>query len=43
VHTSTGQTVADTAQINLYDGKLYVSMRDLNSAGRKGAAADKQQ
>jgi hypothetical protein len=35
VHTSKGQTVADTAQIDLYDGKLYVCMRDLNSAGRK--------
>jgi hypothetical protein len=34
VHTSKGQTVADTAQIDLYDGKLYVCMRDLNSAGR---------
>jgi hypothetical protein len=35
VHTSKGQTVADTVQIDRYDGKLYVSMRDLNSAGRK--------
>jgi hypothetical protein len=35
VHTSKGQTVADTAQIDLYDGKLYLCMRDLNSAGRK--------
>ena len=35
VHTSKGQTVADTAQIGLFDGKLYVCMRDLNSAGRK--------
>jgi len=35
VHTSKGQTVADTAQIDLYDGKLYMCMRDLNSAGRK--------
>jgi hypothetical protein len=35
VHTSKGQTVADTAQIDLYDGRLYVRMRDLNSAGRK--------
>ena len=35
VHTSKGQTVADTAQIDLYDGKLYIRMRDLNSAGRK--------
>ena len=35
VHTSKGQTVADTAQIDLYDGRLYMCMRDLNSAGRK--------
>jgi hypothetical protein len=35
VHTSKGQTVADTAQIDLYDGKLYLCMRDLNSAARK--------
>jgi hypothetical protein len=35
VHTSKGQTVAETAQIDLFDGKLYVCMRDLNSAGRK--------
>lgn len=35
VHTSKGQTVAETAQIDLYDGKLYAVMRDLNSAGRK--------
>jgi hypothetical protein len=35
VHTSKGQTVAATAQIALYDGKLYVCIRDLNSAGRK--------
>jgi hypothetical protein len=35
VHTAKGQTVADTAQIDLYDGKLYTIMRDLNSAGRK--------
>jgi hypothetical protein len=34
VHTSKGQTVADTAQIDLCDGKLYMRMRDLNSAGR---------
>jgi hypothetical protein len=34
VHTSKGQTVADTAQIDLYDGKLCVRMRDLNAAGR---------
>lgn len=35
VHTSKGQTVADTAQIDLFDGKLYIAMRDLNSAARK--------
>jgi hypothetical protein len=35
VHTSKGQTVADTAQIDFYNGKLCVRMRDLNSAGRK--------
>jgi hypothetical protein len=35
VHTSKGQTVAETAQIDLLDGKLYAVMRDLNSAGRK--------
>ena len=34
VHTSKGQTVAETAQIDLSDGKLYICMRDLNSAGR---------
>ena len=34
VHTSKGQTVADTQQIDLYDGKLYVCMRDLNAAAR---------
>jgi hypothetical protein len=27
--------VADTAQIDLFDGKLYMRIRDLNSAGRK--------
>jgi hypothetical protein len=35
VHTSKGQTVADTAQIDLYDGTRHVCMRDLNSAGRR--------
>ena len=35
VHTSKGQTVADTVQIDLYDGKLYVWMRDLNQAARR--------
>jgi hypothetical protein len=34
VHTAKGHTVADTAQIDLYDGKLYLCMRDLNEAGR---------
>lgn len=34
VHTSKGQTVADTVQIDLYDGKLYTRMRDLNAVGR---------
>jgi hypothetical protein len=27
--------VADTAQIDRLDGKLYLAMRDLSSAGRK--------
>jgi hypothetical protein len=35
VHTSRSQTQADTTQIDLYDGKLYLAMCDLNSAGRK--------
>lgn len=35
VVTSRGQTLADTAQIDLYDGKLYLAICDLNSAGRK--------
>jgi hypothetical protein len=34
VHTSKRQTVTDTAQIDLYDGKLYVCMLDLNAAAR---------
>lgn len=34
VHTSKGQTVADTAEIDLMDGKLWACMRDLNAAGR---------
>ena len=34
VQTSKGQTVADTAQIDLFDGKLYQRIRDLNTAGR---------
>lgn len=33
--TAKSQTVADTAQIDLYDGKLYVAIRDLNTAGRR--------
>ncbi len=35
VHTSKGQTVADTVQIDLCDGKLYVWIRDLNKAARR--------
>jgi hypothetical protein len=35
VHTSSGQTVADTAQIDLLDGKLYLWIRELNKAGRR--------
>lgn len=35
VHTSKGQTVADTVQIDLFDGKLYVWIRDLNQAARR--------
>jgi hypothetical protein len=34
VGTTRGQTVTDTEEIDLYDGKLYVWMRDLNSAAR---------
>jgi hypothetical protein len=34
VQTSKGQTIADTAQIDLMDGKLWVRMRDLNAAAR---------
>jgi len=34
VHTSKIQTVADTAQVDLLDGKLCVMMSDLNAAGR---------
>jgi len=34
VHTSKSQTVAETQQIDLLDGKLCVLMRDLNTAGR---------
>jgi hypothetical protein len=34
VHTSKSQTVAETQQIDLADGKLYVTMRDLNQAAR---------
>jgi hypothetical protein len=34
VHTSKLQTVADTAQVDLLDGKLCVMMADLNAAGR---------
>lgn len=35
VHTSKGQTMADTAEIDLLDGKLYVWMLELNKAGRR--------
>lgn len=35
VHVSSGQTVADTAQIDLLDGKLYLWIRELNKAGRR--------
>jgi hypothetical protein len=35
VHTSKSQTVADTAQIDLFDGKLCVWIRELNKAGRR--------
>ncbi len=31
VHTSKGQTLADTVQIDLYDGTLYASRRDLKN------------
>jgi len=34
VQTSKSRAVADTAQIDLYDGKLYTRMRDLNAAAR---------
>ncbi len=40
MHRSKGQMVAYTAQIDLFDGKLYVCMRDLNSAGRKAIRND---
>lgn len=35
VHTSKSQTVADTEQLDLCDGKLYVWMRELNRAARR--------
>lgn len=35
VHTSKGQTVSDTVQIDLLDGKLYLWIRELNKAGRR--------
>jgi hypothetical protein len=35
VHTCSGPTVADTAQIDLLDGKLYLWIRELNKAGRR--------
>jgi hypothetical protein len=34
VQTSKSHTRAETAQIDLYDGKLYQQIRDLNRAGR---------
>jgi hypothetical protein len=34
VHTNSSQTMTDTAQIDLLDGKLYVWIRELNKAGR---------
>jgi hypothetical protein len=34
LQTSRSRTVADTAQIDLLDGKLYMRMRDLNAAAR---------
>ena len=34
VQASKSRTVADTAQIDLFDGKLYARMRDLNAAAR---------
>jgi hypothetical protein len=34
VQTSKSRAVTDTAQIDLYDGKLYTRMRDLNAAAR---------
>lgn len=34
VQTSKSRSMADTAQIDLYDGKLYTRMRDLNAAAR---------
>ena len=34
VQTSKSRTVADTAQIDLFDGKLDTRMRDLNAAAR---------
>jgi len=34
VQTSKSRTVADSAQIDLFDGKLYTRIRDLNAAAR---------
>jgi hypothetical protein len=34
VQTSKSRTVAESAQIDLFDGKLYTRMRDLNAAAR---------
>jgi len=35
VHTSKGQAVSDTVQIDVLDGKLYIWIRELNKAGRR--------
>jgi hypothetical protein len=35
VHTNSSQTITDTAQIDLLDGKLCVWIRQLNKAGRR--------
>jgi hypothetical protein len=34
MQVSRSRTIADTAQIDLFDGKLYLRMRDLNAAAR---------
>jgi hypothetical protein len=35
VQTAKSKVVADTAEIDEYDGRLYVAIRDLNRAGRR--------